>query len=301
MKKTSSAVSRSLALSLAVGVVVGAVVLLLVGLRGAAYEGRVGLIAGPAPKPAADAENASTAQFGEVVSLTLPALVELARSPSVLRTAAARVGSTPEEVGESVSVELVPASGLARLSVRASSADAAGNLATTIGTAMIDADLLAPVGKLRLLDANAEVTRVSPDWLLATGLAIAAAVAGGVAAALALRLRTPAEDAGVREALAAAGTDRAVAILRGDDPELVERLSVLGNAAERRLRVVAVDPGSSDRAASLSERLGAVELAPGAGAGIVALAPADGTRRAELAATVGVLPESAVLVAVVLT
>jgi uncharacterized protein with GYD domain len=301
MKIMGRAVSRTLVLSVAVAAVVGVIVLLVTGLRGAVYEGRVGLIAEPSAETPG---TTATAQYGEVVSLALPALVELARSPSVLRAAATRTGFTPGEVGKSVSVELVPASGLARLSVRAPSAEVAGTLSTSIGKAMIDADLLAPVGRLRLLDEQADVTRIAPDWLLATGLAVAAAAAAGIATAAVRRLRKPAESQGVRvvrEALTAAGTHRTVVVVNGDDPALLDRLAVLGDAAGRPIRVVAVSSGLSDRAAELTEQLGTGDSASsGASAAVIALAPADRPRQDELTAAVGVLPDTARLVAVVL-
>ncbi|MGW4063167.1 hypothetical protein ACWEGE_33120 [Amycolatopsis sp. NPDC004747] len=275
--------------SITVALVVGALVLLVGLTRAEEYQGRVSLLAGPA---AADG-----APYGEVVSLALPALVELARSPSVLQAAAPVSGYTPDELAGHVSVELVPASGLARLSVRAPSAERAGATAMALGKAMIDADLLAPAGKLRTLDSRPEVLTVAPDVPLVAGLALVAAVAAGLATA-ALRRLTPlgAGPGPVRRALAAAGVHRPVAVLREEDPSAADRLAVLCRAAGRPVRVLPVTPSLTEAAAKLAAGL---PEESGEGASVVAVT-AGGRNQAELTATVGVLPSDAVLVAVVL-
>ncbi|WP_235190960.1 hypothetical protein [Amycolatopsis rifamycinica] len=277
-------------MTVAVAVLAGALVLIIGLTRGAEYQGRVSLLAGPA---AADG-----APYGEVVSLALPALVELARSPSVLRAAAPVSGFSPEELAGHVSVELVPASGLARLSVRAASADQAGAAAMALGKAMIDADLLAPAGKLRTLDTRPEVVTVAPDVPLVTGLALVGAVAAGLATA-AVRRVTPggAGPGPVRRALAAAGLHRPVAVVRAADPSATDRLAVLCRAAGRPARVLAVTPSLTEAAAKLAAGL---PEESGEGASVVAVTAA-GWDQAELTATVSVLPADAVLVAVVLT
>ncbi|WP_410614179.1 hypothetical protein [Amycolatopsis sp. lyj-109] len=280
---------KSVVPSVAVALLVGALVLLVGLTRGAEYQGRVSLLAGPA---AADG-----APYGEVVSLALPALVELARSPSVLQAAAPVSGYTPDELAGHVSVELVPASGLARLSVRAASPEQAGAAAMALGKAMIDADLLAPAGKLRTLDSRPDVVTVAPDVPLVGGLALVGAVAAGLATA-ALRRLTPA-GAGpgpVRRALAAAGVHRPVAVLREEDPAAADRLAVLCRAAGRPVRVLPVTPELTETAAKVAAGLPEER---GEGASVVAVTAA-GRHQADLTATVGVLPPDAVLVAVVL-
>jgi len=279
---------KSVVPSVAVALLVGALVVLVGLTRGAEYQGRVSLLAGPA---AADG-----APYGEVVSLALPALVELARSPSVLQAAAPVSGYSPDELAGHVSVELVPASGLARLSVRAASPEQAGATAVALGKAMIDADLLAPAGKLRTLDSRPEVITVAPDVPLVSGLALVAAVAAGLATA-ALRRLTPGAGPGpVRRALAAAGVQRPVAVLREEDPSAPDRLAVLCRAAGRPVRVLPVTPSLTEVAAKLAAGL---PEESGEGASVVAVT-AGGRNQAELTATVGVLPSDAVLVAVVL-
>ncbi|SDD75887.1 YveK family protein [Actinokineospora iranica] len=292
---------QTVALSVLVGLVAGALVLFVVGMRNPLYEGRVGLIASPVSE-----QSGSAAQYGEVVSLVLPALVELARSPSVLAEATSRVpdGPTPAELGANISVELVPASGLARLSVRAPSAEAAGALVFALAGAIIDADLLQPVSTLRLLDDRADLTRVAPDWPLVIGLALGAAAAAGVATAVLRNLPRSgrsAEDDAVRAALESAGL-RPAAVLRGDDPRLVDRLQMLCAAAARPAKALAVVPELADRAESLNRELAAkADGTAEADPAVIAVARRGRGPQDELTATVGVLPENTVLVAVVLT
>lgn len=275
-----------------VAVLTGAVVLLATLLRGEEYEARVGLLATPAAPTAG-----VTAQYGEVVSLTLPALVELARSPSVLRAAAGN-WTSPEELGEHVAVELVPASGLARLSVRAPSSARASAAATSIARSMVDARLLDPAGTLRVLDPRPDVAQVAPDRRLGLGLALVAAVVAGVTAAALCQVRRPGSG-GVRAALAAAGTHHPVTTARADDPDLPERLAALCTAAGRDVRVVAVVPALAGQATALSRRM-AADPWPAAGAGVVAVTRGGRGRQDELATVVAALPAGDILVAVVL-
>jgi hypothetical protein len=264
--------------SVVVGLLVGLVVLLATQLRGDEYEARVGLLATPA---------GAATQFGEVVALSLPAVVEVARSPTVLAAA--------KTLSADVAVELVPASGLARLTVRAPSAEQAGRAATAIARAVIAADLLAPAGTLRLLDERPDVTQVAPDRPLGVGLALAAAVVAGVAAA-ALRQVRPGN--GVRAALSSAGIHHPVTTAKADDPQLPDRLTALCAAAARPARVVAVVPALAKEAANLTRRMG---VAPeDTGTAVIAVTPA-GRRQDALSTVAGVLPADAVLVAVVLT
>ncbi|MGV9360893.1 hypothetical protein [Amycolatopsis sp. NPDC003731] len=280
---------KSVVSSVVVALLVGALVLVVGLTRGAEYQGRVSLLAAPA---AADG-----APYGEVVSLALPALVELARSPSVLAAAAPVSGYSADELAGHVAVELVPASGLARLSVRAPSAEQAGAAAMALGKAMIDADLLAPAGKLRTLDARPDVVTVAPDVPLVGGLALVGAVAAGLATAAVRRLTPGGAGPGpVRRALAAAGVRRPVAMLREEDPSAADRLAVLCRAAGRPVRVVPVTPSLTEVAAKLAAGL---PEESGEGASVVAVT-AGGRNQAELTAAVGVLPVDAVLVAVVL-
>ncbi|WP_433261922.1 hypothetical protein ACQPZF_28130 [Actinosynnema sp. CS-041913] len=273
---------RLLVESVVVALVVGALVLLATVVKGEEYQGRVSLLAGPAGTEAP--------QYGEVVALSLPALVEVARSPSVL----SRAGTAAAQV----TVEVVPASGLARLSVRAPTAGQARDGAAAVARAVVQADLLAPAAKLRLLDTP-QVTRIAPDWPLAVGLAFAAAVVAGLATAALRHLRRTRVTDSVRAALSAAGVGHPVAVVRDDDPGLVDRLTVLCDAAVRPARVVAVLPALAERAESLAEQLPDKTSEPADGVALIAVAPLGG-RQDELASVVGALPAGTTVVAVVL-
>jgi len=298
--------SRRTAECAAAALVVGALVLVVGMLRPTDYQGRVGLLA----EPVAAADPGTTVQYGEVVSLTLPALVELSRSPSVLQAAAGVSGYSPVELAQHVSVELVPASGLARLSVRAGTSEQAGAAASAIAKSLVDANLLAPVGKLRLLDEKPDVVQIAPDRLLSTGLALAAAVLAGVATAVARQLRTARGQETVRKALTAAGTRHAVLTADAADPALADRLALLCRTASRSARVIAAAPDLVARAEELSDRLvlahPARMLVPDLGdqperhLGDAVIALTHRGSADDLTAAVGVLPEDAVLVAVVL-
>lgn len=284
---------RPIVAGVVAAVLAGGGVLLVTELAGEEYEGRVSLVAGPLA-----ATEGAGAQYGEVVSFTLPALTELARAPSVLRAAAAETGTSAGDLADGVSVELVPASGLARVAVRASSAEVAGDAATAIAREMIKADLLAPAAALRLLDELPDVVRVAPDRPLGTGLALAAAAAAGVTVGALRHLRRTADETAVRAALPAG---HPVRVLRADADDLPDRLALLCGAAERPAHVVATTTDLVPTAKALDKQLtrktpaGRVD-----GTAVVAVTRAGQRRQDQLAAVAGVLPPSSVLVAVVL-
>ncbi|MEV0675597.1 hypothetical protein AB0I60_03645 [Actinosynnema sp. NPDC050436] len=246
------------------------------------YQARVGLLAGPA--------SANAPQYGEVTALALPALVELARSPSVV----AAVGTDVERV----SMELVPASGLARLTVRASSSYQAKLEATTLANVLVKADLLAPAGKLRLLD-DPEVIRVSPDWPLTLGLALAAGVVAGLVTVVVRHLRRSRVTDGVRAALASAGVGHPVPVLPDGDPELLEKLTALLVATARPVRVVTTAPELVERSEDISDDLPDKVFEPADGTALVVVVPRTREQDA-LAGVVGAQPANTALVAVVL-
>jgi hypothetical protein len=285
---------RTLLEATAVALVVAVLVLAVTSLRGEQYESRVAVLAVPAT------QTDSAAQYGEVAALAMPAVVQLVHSASVLDAAAQAAHSTPREIADGVTVELVPASGLARLSVRASSADRASAAVSAVAKAVMDANLLAPAGRLRLLDERPDTTKVAPDWRLATGLALAAAVAAAIATAAARSLRRPRTgETAVRAAVVAAGVRHPVALVREDDPGLVDRLTALCVAAARPVRVIAADAGLTAQAEALAASLPDKADEPGEGTAVIAVADAE-TEQGDLTAALAVLPASSVLVAVVL-
>ncbi|SDM14499.1 hypothetical protein SAMN04488074_11760 [Lentzea albidocapillata subsp. violacea] len=269
-------------------VLVGAAVLLAVALRDGVTEGRLTLLATPSAP--------DSTQFGEVTSLAAPAVVQLVRSPSVLDAAAGAAGTTPDRLADAIAVELVPASGVARISVRADSAEHAASAVTAVAQAVIAADLLAPAARFRLVDPRPETTQVTPDWRLATGLALVAAVIAGVAVVAVRRLRANAVGA----ALSTAGIRHPVVVAADDDPDLTERLTALCVAAARPVRVLSVSPALAARAEELARALPDKASEPADGTAVIAVASNDRARRNDLATALAVLPASSVLVAVVL-
>jgi capsular polysaccharide biosynthesis protein len=292
--RVPAALKRPLALTLGIALLVAATVVVAVEVAGKEYESRVGVLAVPT---AGTPDQPPEASFGEVVALSLPALVELARTPTVLRATADELGTTTDELARRVSVELVPASGLARLSVRAETADRAAQAATRIAQTVVEADLFAPVARLRLLD-RPETTRVAPDRPLAYGLALIAGLLAGLAAHAVGHLRRTRPRDLVRAALTAAGVRHPVAVLPDDDPRLTERLTLLCEASARPARVVAVVPDLTRRADDLAAELPDKTGEPADGDAVIAVVP-DGGPQDELATVIGALPATATLVAVV--
>jgi capsular polysaccharide biosynthesis protein len=294
---------RVAAASALAGLVVGGLVTVAVMMRAPEFDGRIGLVAVPVT-----AAEGSADEYGEVVSLGLPALTELARSPSMLRDVAASVPNSPsaDELFDTVTVELVPGSGVARLTVRAGDRALAGALAEQLARQVISTDVLSPSARLRALDTQADVQQVSPNLQLGIGLALVAAVLAALTTAVYLRSfrpRTPASSA-ILEALAGVGS-RPVAVFDGRDPVLVNRILVLQQAASRPLRVVPVGPGLDGRVSKLSGELTESDAhlsvnGDAMRAAVVAVMDKKQSRTEDLAATVHALPSESVLVAVVL-
>jgi hypothetical protein len=284
---------RTLLEATAVALFVAVLVLAVTSLRGEQYESRVALLAVPAT------QTDSAAQYGEVASLAMPAIVQLVHSPTVLESAARAASVAPRDLV--VGVELVPASGLARLSVRAGSASQASAAVLALAKSVAEANFLAPAGRLRVLDDRPDTTRVAPDWKLTVGLALAAALAAGIATAAVRTLRRPRTgEAAVRAAVSAAGVRHPVALVREDDPGMLDRLTALCVAAARPVRVVPADHGLTAQAESLAASLPDKAGEPGEGTAVIAVADGE-SEPGDLAAALAVLPASSVLVAVVLT
>lgn len=284
---------RTLLEATAVALIVAVLVLAVTSLRGEQYESRVSVLAVPAT------QTDSAAQYGEVASLAMPAIVQLVHSPTVLEAAARAASVAPRDLV--VGVELVPASGLARLSVRTGSASQASAAVMALAKSVAEANFLAPAGRLRVLDERPDTTRVAPDWKLAVGLALAAALAAGIATAAFRTLRRPRTgEAAVRAAVSAAGVRHPVALVREDDPGMLDRLTALCVAAARPVRVIPADHGLTAQAESLAAALPDKADEPAEGTAVIAVADGE-SEPGDLAAALAVLPASSVLVAVVLT
>jgi capsular polysaccharide biosynthesis protein len=181
---------RPIVLATLVAVLVGATAWLLAVSQPTEYDARVDLLASPR-----DAGSATLKQFSVVAGQSMKAVVATAHSPSVLAPAAATVGGgpPPAELSKLVTVDVVPPSLLIRLSVRTTSSAVAREAVVAIAKGVVSADLLAPIGELRLVDAEPTVQKVSPDALLAAGLSMAAGVAAAAVVLLsyALMRRSP--------------------------------------------------------------------------------------------------------------
>lgn len=231
-------------------VIVATVALLLVHQRPTEYEARMSLIASPAAAAVQQPDNqsappAAPGDFGSVVSLGFPAISPLARTPQVLAAAHDRVPGSPpaNELSSSISVELMPATALARISVRAQSPEIASGLVSAIADQLVQSNLLAPVAVLRPLDVQPEVTQINPDSLLSLGFALTAGALAAVAVVTCRALLLPNVGQRVTRALTAAGVQHDVAAFSLWDIDIYDRIGLLARAADTPVRVLATEPG----------------------------------------------------------
>lgn len=303
------------------GLLIGGVVAAVLLTRAPIYRAETSVIA----RPVSDILGPAATQFGEVVSLGLPALPELASSPTVLQDVSDAVPGAPDvdALADDIDVALLPGTGVARITVRADDPDLAAALADGVVDRLIAADVLEPAARLERLDEAPRVGRSGPSVSSAVGigLAVALAVGGAVLAGL-RRVRPRGTDVrGVHAALERAGQPP-VAVLDGRDPVLAERIAALQQVRRHPLRVLAVGPGRTDRVDELRTLLGerGVELVdpgepggPGAdaagndaatragSASVIAVLEARRTAPDELAAAVAALPDRSAMLAVILT
>ncbi len=184
-----AALRRALVPAVLVAGLVLALVLAVLMTRGATYESRVSLVATPVAELGAE-----RLEFGAVVSVVMPAIPEVAVSTGVLdRLQGGPAGAlTAEELASSVAVELVPASGVARITVTTDDAAQSSSVLQAIVAEVRQGSLLSPVGRF-LLIGSTEVppTQVRPDSTLALGLAILAAGTAGLLAVAAVQVLRP--------------------------------------------------------------------------------------------------------------
>jgi capsular polysaccharide biosynthesis protein len=168
---------RPIVLAVLAAVLVGAATWLLAISQPTQYDARVDLLASPR-----HADSATAKRFLVVAGQSMKAVVAAAHSPSVLAPSARTVDGAPPpvELAKLVTVDVVPPSLLIRLSVRASSSEVARGTVVAIAEGLVGDDLLAPVGELRLVDAEPTVQQIAPDALLAVGLSMATGIAAGV-------------------------------------------------------------------------------------------------------------------------
>jgi capsular polysaccharide biosynthesis protein len=177
-----------LAVGLTTAVCVSAAIGLYASTRPAVYQARFTLVAAPAPKAAT-----SVTDLGSVVDLVLPSLTELARSPDVLSRVTRKVGEGQDatQLAGQITVELVPASGVARVSVRDGSARRATSTASELAREIQSLHLLGAVGNFRAFNAQSRAREIAPDRPLGIGLGLAAGLIAGLLAGTVTALRRP--------------------------------------------------------------------------------------------------------------
>lgn len=177
--QTLAAFRRALLPAIAAGIGVLALVLLVLLTRPVSYDARIGLVA----SPKVTGQGMPSDYYGAVVSLTMQALPELAVSDGTLTAIRAAVPQAPSvaELRTSITVELVPGSGVARVSVVARERATAVSMLNALITEIQRADLLAPAAELEAIGAGGPTTQiVERDPLLALGLGLV----GGLIASL---------------------------------------------------------------------------------------------------------------------
>jgi len=117
----------------------------------------------------------------------------LARSPSILTRVVEQVGGDQNvtRLAGYITVELVPASGVVRISVQDQDPQRAAALASALSNELRALDLLGPVGNLRSFDAAAPVRKVAPDLTAGLGFGLAGGVIAGLLAGTLVALRRP--------------------------------------------------------------------------------------------------------------
>ncbi len=252
------------ALAVLVGLVVGIGTWLAAVAEPARYEARVDLLASPLPNP----DPAVVQLFSTVASNSLPAIIDVAQSPAVLARASTAVPGAPEpgELASSIVVDIVPQSLLTRISVQASSPDTAARLAAFLADAIVGRDLIATVGRLRVVDPEPVVSTVAPDRVFAAGLAGTAAVASTAAAFVLCVLIRPSPRRRLTELLSAAGVNERIAVIDRRAAGSVADVAVLAAAAARPVRVVALHPAAEPHVRQYSDALtkAGVSVADGA-------------------------------------
>jgi capsular polysaccharide biosynthesis protein len=266
------------------------------------HEARVDLLA----SPRLGNDPTTLTSFPGVAGQMLPAIIDAAHSPTVLAKASGATAGAPSaaELSKQVVVDVIPASLLTRISVRARSPTVARQLALTIATEVVAKDLIAPIGDLRPVDTEPQVVEVAPDELLAAGLSIFAGAAAGVAVLVLIALVRPARRHRVKRALALTGVPAHVAVVDCGEPSAIAELKMLALAAARPVRVVGLTPSAASSVMNLSADLASagVPMADGASddmvsvVGVVAEAVVE-----KLTGALAALPAHAQLIAIALT
>jgi hypothetical protein len=156
----------------------GVTLMVVVGLmmsRPPTYEVKVGLIATPTAE-----RSGSAMDFGQFVSLAMPSLPEFVVADDVVTAIRDQVPHAPSEdaLRSAIKVELVPASGVARISVTTANPDTSQKVLGVVIDQVQRANLLSPVATLKPIGTSRPAaTVVGRDPLLALGLGLVAAIA----------------------------------------------------------------------------------------------------------------------------
>jgi hypothetical protein len=189
--------------------------------------------------------------YASVVSLMMPALPEVALSDPVLRAAQTQIpGLDDRELARRLTVQVVPGSGVARITATGGSPQEATTLLNIAVQEVNRSDLLAPVGRFRIVgDVASAATRDQLDLLFVLGTSAAAGVLVGLLTVAALQALRPrlltATD--VETALRTA-TSKPVPVIvadkgHGGNDVLVSRLAA---AIPPRAQVVTVSANGED-------------------------------------------------------
>lgn len=171
------------------GIIAGGVVAAAVGAyvatRPVEFQARFTLVATPT-----DRTTGSASDLGSITALVLPSLTEVSRSPEVLARVSQDVpgAGRQSELSSDVATELVPDSGVARITVTAGDPGQARALAASLASEITRLQLLAPAGAFRVFGLGT-ATQVAPDMQLALGFALATGIVAGVLAGCLVALR----------------------------------------------------------------------------------------------------------------
>lgn len=178
-----AAFRRAVIPALAAGLGLLVLVMLVLLTRPASYSARMGLVAAPTATTA----EGNPVDYGAVVSMTMQALPELAVSDSTIDAIGEAVPEAPSatDLRNAITVELVPSSGVARITITAGDRDQATAMLDVLVAQIRKADLLAPVATLEPIGSTPTVQEVSRDPRLALGLGL---IAGTLASLIAVVL-----------------------------------------------------------------------------------------------------------------
>lgn len=250
---------RPLAMPLITGLVTGLIAsMLIIGYsltRPEVYTARVALSGVPSPAATSTADK-TVPDFAAVLSNNMASVTEYVRTQGVLEdvTRAVPNSPSPEDVEKSITVELIPLSSLARISVSAPSPDTASALAQAMARNVIRADLIGPTAEFRLLEsATPAATLTAPDRKLGLGLGlVGGAVLGVAAAAIHLLLRPRLVS---RRQVARLLDDPTIAILEIDSDNALTPLRTFVSSIEG-VQVMPVGPGAAGAVSAVREQLG---------------------------------------------